>query len=144
MSDFVFDASDLPPHLREEVAHHLEQTYHMRYGGLELTESLIFRLPRDSPDVIRTEPAAVFLRELAAAVRSGAVRMKVPAMTQQERYQVSALLLRSAERPARESRGPWDHPVTSALAAMCRTWDATAKVEGTPDQREARLAGYKG
>jgi hypothetical protein len=103
------------------LARHLEQTYHMRYGGLERMDATIFRLPYGDPATIRTEPPAVLLRELAAAARAGTA-VRVPKMGKPDRTRFSELLRQSRDRAAREPQWGGD-VVALRLAAMCREWD---------------------
>lgn len=109
---------------RAEVARHLQQTYSLVYGVLERQEALVFRLPPGDPAVVRTEPPAVFLRELAAAAAAGG-SVKTPRMGKPDATRVSELLRQSADRAAREAR---DDTVTRFLAQLCHDWDTTHRV----------------
>jgi hypothetical protein len=138
---FQIDLSGLPDYQREQVARHLDQTYNMRYGGLERSEMNFFRVGIEQ--CRRTEPEAVFLRELAQALHSGAVVKLNPSdMDQRQRYAVSELLRRSARRI--QGGDPRDAPVADALALLAATWDKAAKVSSDPQERSMRISGYRG
>ena len=67
VSDYTTSLDGLTAGQLEDVARHLQQTYHMVYGMLERQEQLIFRV--GPAETQRTEAPAVFLRQLADAVR---------------------------------------------------------------------------
>jgi hypothetical protein len=107
----------------------------MNYGHLERQDALVFRLAYDDPAVIRTEPPAVLLRELAAAAAAGGT-VKAGRMGRPDNARVSELLRQSASRAATEGR---DGGVTQFLAALVREWDAARRLTQFDEYQRAEL-----
>jgi hypothetical protein len=135
MAEFTADIT-LSPWLREQAAKHLEQTYHMNFGGQERIRANFFRVPVEEC-IDRSAPAGV-LRELAGQFRGrGGVRVRLSGLGRVERARVSALLEQTANRPGREGHDE----LALALAALWRGFDAAAKVPFDEYER-AELVQY--
>lgn len=133
MSTFTIALNGLTAGQLEDVGRHLETTYSLVYGMLERQEQLIFRV--GLAETQRTEPPAVFLRELAAAVRAGGPVSVKPPRGKPDCYRVSELLRQSHDRAVREAHGPYGGEAASALARLCQEWDSGQKLSGDELER---------
>ncbi len=138
MTEFSFDLSGLSPWLRQEAVRHLEQTYHMNFGGQERITANFFRVPvAECTD--RTLPAVV-LRDLTAGFRDGGpLRVRAGGLGRVERARVSALLEQTAARPSREGQDE----LGRSLERLWREWDRQFKVPAGEYER-AELVAYNG
>lgn len=133
MSSFAPSLDGLTAGQVDDVARHLEQSYHLNYGFLERQEQMVFRVGAEETQ--RTEPPAVFLRELSAAVRAGGpVSIKVP-RGKPDQYRISELLGQSANRAAREVAGRYGTEAASTLALWTRAWDDTRRLSSDELER---------
>lgn len=139
MAEQQISFAGLSEYARAEVCRHLRQTYGMNYGSIERIESLFFGLPFDDPAVIRTEPPAVLLRQLAAAARSGG-SVKVPRMSKPDAVRTSELLRQSAGRASREDRRAWDGAdAARTLAGLCRDFDESHRLPADELERAEHM-----
>lgn len=135
------DLGELRDYQRERVAWHLDVTYNLHYGHLERTEMHYFRCGLES--VQRTEPEAVGLRLLAAAVRAGPqVRVTLPDMSYQQKHVFSEKLAQSERRPGKDGDVS-ERPVAAALEGLRAQFDRLAKVRSDQAGRAAGLHGVR-
>ena len=136
VSDFTTSLDGLTPGQLEDVAEHLSTSYHLLYGTVETNKVALFgHLGTTLADVQSKEPPAVFLRELADAVRAGGpVKVAVP-RHKADAYRVSELLHQSARRAARDVSGRHGAEAAAALARMTRDFDDQRRLSGDELER---------